>query len=86
MKYTAKFVGDRQIGHAFSGNRPYDDRQVKTIARRNGLTIARPNGDRRYRGSRRLVLSRNGKPEWNFTAVEEPQEPRKVLPIRVGFL
>ena len=55
MKYKGKPVGKRHESHkAFVEQRIYDDRQIVYLAKRKGLRVIRPNGDTRYRGSRRL--------------------------------
>jgi hypothetical protein len=69
MKYTGKAVGKRHDAHrAFVEDRIYDDRQIASIAAKYGLAVTRPNGDRRYRGSRRLCVVDKKRLVWQFAA------------------
>lgn len=57
MRYKGLKVGKRHDAHkAFVEQRIYDDRQIAYVSNRQGLTVTRPNGSRRYRGSRRLCV------------------------------
>jgi hypothetical protein len=86
MKYKGNPVGKRHDAHkAFVTQRIYDDRQIAYIARRKGLAVSRPNGDRRYRGSRRLVVTdpASRRAVWQFNAYQD-EAPTTVYPTLVA--
>jgi hypothetical protein len=88
MKYKGIPVGKRHAMHkAFVEQRIYDDRQIAYVAGRKGLVVVRPNGDRRYRGSRRLnVIDPVAKRVvWQFS-VRQDEDSTVIYPTPVfGF-
>jgi len=88
MKYKGLKVGKRHDAHkAFVEQRVYDDRQIAYVAGRTGLVVRRPNGDRRYRGSRRLSVidPASKRTVWQFSAYQH-EAPTTVYPERIGVL
>ena len=87
MKYKATRVGKSDHRDLFLVNRVYDDRQILAIAKKNGLRLSRPNGNTRYRGSRRLVLTdpKTRATVWRFENFVEEDQPTKIVPVPAGL-
>jgi phage terminase large subunit-like protein len=88
MKYKGSKVGQRHDAHkAFVEQRIYDDRQIVYVAGKSGLVVTRPNGSRRYRGSRRLCVVVPGvkRVVWAFNA-DQDEAPTTIYPTFVTRL
>ena len=55
MRYTLTAVSG-PARRVFRNNAAYDDREIVRFARREGLTVTRPNGSTSIRGSSRLFV------------------------------
>jgi hypothetical protein len=88
MRFTGKCVNRKHPdAHMYSRNQEYRREQVTGIAGRHGVTVTRPNGDLRIRGSRRLVVvdPKTRMPIWQFTAIDESDLPTVIHPTPVAF-
>lgn len=86
MRYKGIKTGKQHDAHkAFVEQRVYDDRQIAYVAGRKGLVVTRPNGARRYRGSRRLCVvdPATRQTVWQFAAYQD-EAPSVVTPVVVG--
>ena len=85
MQYLVN-TSNRELRRLFKTGLAYNERQIQAELRKLDIKLARPNGDRRIRGSRRLVaFAKNGTRLAVFQA-DLPEDRGPVLPVPVGFI
>lgn len=86
MRYSLTYVAG-PARRLFKQDTVYDDREIVRLARREHLTVQRPNGDRRrIRGSGRLQVHDQHRIVAKFERYEQPVIKESVKPEQIALI